>query len=168
MPSREELGKALVECLEDVSVLLEHAYAVAKKQQEALVSSDAEAIALTTKAQEEVLRRISEADQRAAAVATQLAELAGLDPETAEPEAVTEAAGFPHSSLARRELARIPQLAERVRRANDVNHTLLENGLEVIACCLRTVASDPGASAYASDATLAGPPVSVLSLDQKV
>ena len=167
MLSRNELGNALLECLKEVSSLLECAHSVALKQQNALVESNAENIALTCAAQEEVLRRISEADQRAAAIATQLAEMDGLDSETADTEAVAQAAGFPYSNMIRQEMSRIPHLSKKVQDANEINRTLLDNGLDIIACCLRTVANDPGPSAYSKDANFIESQVSTLSLDSR-
>ncbi|MCL5105763.1 MAG: flagellar protein FlgN [Armatimonadetes bacterium] len=167
MSSREDLGKALLECLKEVASLLEHANAVALKQQEALVKNDAEGIVLASKAQEEVLRRIGESDQRAAAVAVKLAEAAGLDAASTDSHAVAQAAGFPYTSLIEHELNKISGIAGRVERENEINATLLKNGLDIIACCLRTLASDTGPTAYSKDASLAEPHAYILSLDRK-
>ena len=144
MSIRENAGRSLLECLREVSSLLDHARSVALKQQEALVKNDAEMIVLTARAQEEVLRRIGDSDQRAAALGVELAESAGLDPETADTDALADAAGHPYSELIRLEMARIMELAEQVHSENQVCATLLNNGLDIIACCLRTLASDPG------------------------
>lgn len=167
MMSREELGRALTECLKDVAAMLEHAHRVALKQQEALVSNDAEGIALTARAQEEVLRRIGESDERAAAVASELAEAAGLNVDSTDSHAIAEAAGFPYTSLIEQEMNKIAGLAARVEHENEVNSTLLKNGLDIIACCLRTVASEPGPAPYSKDASLAEPRAQILSLDRR-
>src|SRR5690242_16529602 len=111
MSSRNDLGNALLECLKEVSSLLNCAHSAALKQQKALVDNDAENITLSCAAQEEVLRRVSEADQRAAAIATQLAELDGLDSDTADTDAIAQAAGFPYSDLIRQEMGRIPHIS---------------------------------------------------------
>jgi hypothetical protein len=167
MSSREDLGKALVECLREVSTLLEHAHGVALKQQKALTDNDAEAIVLTSRAQEEVLRRIGEADQRAAAVAIELADAAGIDVETADTQAIAQAAGFPYTMMVERELNKISETAKRVERENEVNGVLLKNGLDIIVTCLRTVANDPGPASYSRDASMAEPRANILSLDRK-
>lgn len=168
MPSRDELGNSLLECLREVSMLLGHGHTVALEQQDALVKSDAEAITLSYRAQEEVLRRIGESDQRAAAIAAQLAEHAGLDPETTSSESIANYAGFPYTNLIRQELDTISSLAQKVQHANEINHKLLQNGLEIIACCFRTVASDTQPSAYGSDANLPSMQTRTLSLDRRV
>lgn len=167
MPSRDELGNALVECLADVTSLLQHAHKVALEEQDALVRDDAEAIALSCVAQEEVLRRIDEADQRAASVAEQLVELSGLDPENADDTAIAQAAGSAYADLISDELVRVSQAAERVRDANEVNAKLLENGLDIIVTCLRTVASETQPITYSEDAGYSQRAGSVLSLDSK-
>lgn len=167
MPSRSELGNALLECLKEVSSLLDCAHSAALKQQKALVDNDAENITLSCTTQEEVLRRISEADQRAASIATQLAELDGLDSDTADTDAVAKAAGYPYSDLIRQEMKRIPHISMKVQEVNEINRTLLDNGLDIIACCLRTVAGDPGPSAYSKNANIIESQVSTLSLDSR-
>jgi flagellar biosynthesis/type III secretory pathway chaperone len=168
MSSPGQLGEALIGCLKDVSSLLAHAHSIALKQRDSLVANDAEGIVVTCGAQDEILRRIGEADQRAAAVATELAQAAGLDPESINSNALAEAAGFPCSQLIRGEMDRITSLAETVQKANEINAHLLNNGLEIIACCLRTVAHDPGPSSYSKDAHIASSQAHVLSLDLRV
>ncbi|MHB9035447.1 MAG: flagellar export chaperone FlgN [Armatimonadota bacterium] len=168
MPTTIQLSEALVGCLKDVSSLLAHSHSIALKQRDALVANDAEGIVVTSGAQDEILRRISEADQRAAAVAAELAQSAGLDPESADANALADAAGFPYSQLIRSEMERISTLAETVHKANEINKHLLNNGLEIIACCLRTVAHDPGPSSYSKDAHVASSQAHVLSLDLRV
>lgn len=165
MPTREELGNALLDCLRDVSALLDHAHAVAVEEREALVRNDAEAIASSCVAQEEVMRRIAEADQRAAAVAERLAEDAGLDPDTADHDAIADAAGPTLASRIRQELFGISLAAEEISRVNEANSRLLSNGLEIIATCLRTVAPDESPVVYANDAQLQQRGGTTLGLD---
>ncbi len=167
MASCEEMGKALHECLKEVASLLEHANNVAQRQQTALVKNDAEEIVLTTKAQEEVLRRIGESDQRAAKLADDLAKAAGLEPEHVDSESVARAAGYPYTMLIMREIEHISALAETVARENEICSTLLGNGLDIIANCLKTLASDPGPNAYGRSAIFSEPHAVVLSLDRK-
>ena len=73
MATRDEQINSLLGCLHEIKDLMEYSYATAMNQQRSLVDNDAEGIVVATKAQEEVLRRIGEADQRAAAVSRQLA-----------------------------------------------------------------------------------------------
>ncbi len=97
MPARDELSGALLECLRDVSSL-----ARTRPRDRGLDSrtrchaSDAEEIAATCLSQEEVLRKIAQADERAAAVAAGIAEQNGLDVETADAAAIAQAAGAPY------------------------------------------------------------------------
>jgi flagellar biosynthesis/type III secretory pathway chaperone len=168
MPAMEELAGALLECLRDVSSLLEHGASVAMRQRDALTQSDAEAIAVACASQEEVLRRLAQADERAAAIAARLAEAGGLDAATADTESIIQAAGDPYASLMARELTHISELARRVRDANEVNSMLLRNGLEIITSCLRIVASEPEPTVYSKGASFAGSGTGVLSLDSRV
>lgn len=165
MPNPSELGNTLLECLNEFSAMLEKAHAVALKQQDALIQNDAELITLTYKAQDEILRKVSELDQRAAAIASELAQTAGLDPETAEAGEVAKAAGYPYTDFINEEMNRIAIYAEKVHKANEINHTLLQNGLDIIACCLRTIACEPSPTAYSQDASFKRSQVSSLSLD---
>ncbi len=104
MSSQQELGKALVECLKMMSSLLRQAHSLAVRQQRAIVINDAEEITITCRAQEEVMRRIGEADKRTTDIADDLARSAGLDPETADNRSLLEAAGHPYANVARHEL----------------------------------------------------------------
>lgn len=167
MASSKEMGKALHECLKEVASLLDHAHNVAQKQQNALVKNDAEDIALSSRAQEEVLRRIGESDQRAAKLAADLAKTAGLEDENVDSESVARAAGYPYTMLIMQEMEHISALAETVARENEICSTLLGNGLDIIATCLITLASDPGPSAYGRSAIFSEPQAVVLSLDRK-
>jgi hypothetical protein len=166
-PTKSQLGRALLECLEDVESLVRHAHSVALQQQKALVDNDAEAIALSTYAQDEVMRRILESDQRAAAVASSLASSAGLNPTEANTEELAEAAGFPYDTAIRETVRRVAELSARVQETNEQNRLLLKNGLDIIACCLRTIASEGSPGAYKRDAALAPTDPSALSLDSK-
>lgn len=168
MSSREELGNALLECLRDVASLLEHAHAVALQEQDALVANDAEAIALSCASQDEVLRRVVEADQRAAAVAEQLAEAAGLDLDSGDHVAIAEAAALPCADLIAGELARISDAAQKVQDANKANAALLENGLDIVTSCLRAVACEADPVTYSKDASHSTVDGSILSLDSIV
>jgi len=168
MVTREELGAALLECLRDVSSLLEHAQSAAARQQEALVRGDAEEIALTCLSQEEILRRIAQADERAAAIATEIINEAGLNVETTDAAAIAQAAGRPYAASIDRELARISELAQRVRNTNEINSRLIANGLDVITSCLRIVAREPEPVVYSAGASLAGADNMALSLDWRV
>lgn len=165
MSTRENAARSLLECLKEVSSLLGDARSVAVKQQEALISNDAEVIVMTARAQEEVLRRIGESDQRASALGAELAQAAGLDPETTDTETLVAAAGQPYQGLIDLEMKRIIDLAEQVQSENHVCSRLLSNGLEIIATCLRTLASDPGPNSYGRNATLPEARSVVLSLD---
>jgi hypothetical protein len=167
--SSREYGEALVGCLKEVSSLLTHAHGVSLKQRDALVAKDAEGITVTCAAHDEILRRIGEADQRAADVASELAKSAGLDPENADKDELANAAGYPYSGLIKSEMESISSLAEKVHKANEINQHLISNGLDIITCCLRTIADDPGPSSYSKDANLASSSQSqVLSLDLRV
>lgn len=168
MATRDELANALLDCLSEVSSLLDHAYEVAMGEQQALVKSDAEALTLSCKAQDEILRRIAEADQRAAAVATQIAQSAGLDPDTADAGTVAAATERHYEQLIRQMMNRVSIAAARVKQANEINARLLANGLDIITSCLRTIAVDNKPPAYDRDANLPEQQAYVLSLDRKV
>ncbi len=168
MATHEELGSALIECLKDVSSLLEHAVATAILQKDALVKNDAATVASTNASQEEVMRRVSQADQRAAAVAAKIAEEAGLDSATADADAVAKAAGHPYTALIKHELARIPELAQRVRDNNEINSRLIANGLGVITSCLRLVAREPEPMVYSAHASYTQSNTWALSLNSRV
>lgn len=165
---RSELGSALLGCLKEVYSLLERAYNIAQDEQDALVKSDAERITLSYKAQGEVLRRITEADQRAAAIATQLAEAAGFGDDSNDMDAIVEAAGYPYSQLIRDQIALVTKHAKKVQQANEVNAHLLQNGIEIITSCLRTLVSEPQPAAYSRDASLSQSEICVLSVDRRV
>lgn len=167
MPAHDELASALLECLRDVSSLLEHALTVAYQQQNALTRSDAEEITLACISQEDILRRIAQADERAASVAAKIAEAAGLGA-AASTEAIAEAAGAPYTSHINRELDRVSALARSVRDAHDINSHLLRNGLEIITSCLRIVVREPEPVVYSKTASFAGSGSGVLTLDSRV
>jgi hypothetical protein len=165
--THEELGNSLVECLHEIRSLMEYSHSAAMNQQKSLVSNDAEGIVLATKAQEEVLRRVGEADQRAAAISKQLALEAGLDPENVGTEMIGQAAGSPYSEMITAETRQIASLAAMVQRANEVNRVLLQNGLDIVTECLRAVAVAPSTT-YSVTGVVPDNPASVLSLDRKV
>ncbi len=167
MRTREELGPVLLDCLKDVAALLERAHAAAVEQQAALVKSDAAALVRVCRAQEELLRRIAECDQRAADAATDLAAAAGLDPDAIDMRSIAGAAGPECSGRIAYQLTTISDLAEKVREANEINSKLLSNGLEIVACCLRTLATDQGQGAYSSGAEIREGTPCILSLDRK-
>lgn len=167
MRNRNEIASSLVECLKEVRALLSHAHSVALNQQEALVKNDAEAITATYKAHEEVLRRIGEADQRAASLATEMANADNIDLETAGAGKIVEIAGELYGPQIEHELERIATLAKQVKSANEVNRMLLENGLDIIACCLRTVAQDNGPTGYSQNASVKNAEPCILSLDKR-
>lgn len=168
MPARKDLSEALIDCLKDVESSLEHALTVAFQQQDALTRSDAEAITLASVSQEDILRKVVQADERAAAVAGKIAEENGLDAATTDTQAIAQAAGSPYETLIARELARVSELAQKVRDANEINSRLLRNGLEVITSCLRIVVREPEPVVYARNASFGGAGNGVLALDSRV
>ena len=167
MPAIEELSEALLECLKEVSALLDHGVTVAGSQQDALVRNDAEDIVLTCNSYYEVLRRLAQADERAAAVAERIAESVGIDARR-DMESVLEVLDSMYKPLMAAELSRICALARRLKDANEANSTLLRNGLESITTCLRIVAQEPEPSVYSNKANLAGAGANTLSLDSRV
>lgn len=167
MPAIEELSEALLECLKEVSALLDHGVTAANAQQDALVRSDAEDIALTCNSYYEVMRRLAQADERAAAVAERIAEAVGVDCK-GDMESVMAALGSIYKPLMAAELSRISALAQRLKDANETNSTLLRNGLDIITTCLRIVAQEPEPAVYSNKANLAGAGANTLSLDSRV
>jgi len=165
--TRSDTGLGLLECLREISALLESAYKISLKEQDALVKNDAEQLTLACRAQEEILRRISEVDQRASAVTQRLADETGLELVGVNAEAVAEAAGFPYTSLIKQETSNISSMAEKVRNENEINAQLLRNGLDIIACCLRTLATDIGPGIYSKDAGLRETQPYILSLNRQ-
>ncbi|MCE5323117.1 flagellar export chaperone FlgN [bacterium] len=168
MSSGKELGEALAGCLKEVSSLLGHANMIALKQRDALTANNAEDIVLTCTANEEILRRISEADRRAAAVAAELAVSAGLDPDNSDQKSLAMAAGITYCTAIEAEMQSISALAGKLRRANEVNNKLLRNGMEIITECLRTIADDRGPAPYSKDAHFQPCQPLTLSLDLRV
>ncbi|MEN6355593.1 MAG: flagellar export chaperone FlgN [Armatimonadota bacterium] len=168
MSTCKELGEALAGCLKEVSSLLAHAHTITLKQRDALVASDPEGISVTCKAHEEILRRVAEADQRAAALAVDLAIAADMDPNNTDPHSLASAAGLPYSLAIEAEMKEISSLAEKMRRANEINRKLLSNGLEIITGSMRAIANDPGPSSYSKDAHISAGQTMVLSLDTRV
>ena len=167
--TREEICSALVECLNEVASLLEYSHSIAIREQGALVKNDAEEITICCKTQDEVLRRIVESDQRAGALNTQLAEITGLDLTQANIDAIADAAGYPYSAVIKQTLGRISSASQKLKRQNVINRRLLQNGLDIIACSLRIVASDSTPNSYSRNAHLAeSGQALVLSLDMRV
>ncbi len=167
MKTQDRIGALLLECLTDVAALLEKARTVAIEQRDALVASDPEGIVRTCKAEEDLLRKISECDRRAADVATELANLAGLDPEEVNVSSIVDAAGPEFGPPICAELTRISDLAAEVKELSEINNKLLSNGLEVIACCLRTLGTEQGQSAYSKNGEIVENGPCILSLDRK-
>lgn len=167
MPARNELAQSILDCLAEIAGLLERAGYSAMQQRDALTANDAEMITVSTRDQEEILRRIAECDQRAAAVAGEFASKLGLEVENVTVNDITDAAGHIFAGLIKERLAIISDLAAQVRQANEVNRQLLENGLDIIVTCLRTVASEPTPNAYSSNGQPAQAQTCVLSLDSK-
>jgi hypothetical protein len=165
--TRNDAGQALFDCLTEISALLDSARRIAANETDALVRNDAEALTLSCKAQEEILRRICEADRRASAVTEQLAEMADVDFDNADSDAIARAAGYPYSELIINETKRISLLAEAVQEANIVNRQLLQNGLEIIACCIRSLATEPAVSLYSRSAGMQESRPYILSVDRK-
>jgi hypothetical protein len=167
MASVSELGEGLLGCLREVSGLLVAAHAAADEERTALVDNDTESLLRSCRAQDEALRRITEADQRAAELATRIAEGSNMDPDAAGPSAIAEAAGPPFDRLIPEEMGRIARRAEQLKSAHEVNKKLLNNGLEIVASCLRMLANDAPAPAYSGDAALLGSQPQIISLDSK-
>ncbi|NLN75973.1 MAG: flagellar protein FlgN [Armatimonadetes bacterium] len=167
MPALEELTDALLECLREVSDLLDQGITIADAQREALIASDAEKIAVTCTSYQEILRRLAQTDERAAAIAARIADENGIEGEV-DVESVADTVDSSFSPLISAELVRISALAVRLREANDINSTLLSNGLDIITTCLRIVANDPEPTVYSSQASMAGSSVNILSLDSRV
>ena len=167
--TREEIANALVECLGEVASLLEYSHRIAIREQDALVQNDAEEITVCSKTQDEVLRRIAESDQRAAALTSQLGELTNLDLTDADTDTIANAAGYPYAASIEETLGRISQAAEKLKRQNTINRRLLQNGLEIIACSLRMIATEGKPNSYSKNAHLAeSGQALVLSLDLRV
>ena len=168
MRAIEELSDALLECLKDVSDLLDRGIAVADTQRDALISNDAEAIAISCTSYQEILRRLAQADERAAAVAAKMAEASGRADENINVESIIDDVDTPYAPLMSAELMRISELAKRLKDANEMNSALLNNGLEIIASCLRIVAQEPEPTVYSKQAAFSGSASNTLSLDWRV
>lgn len=165
--TRNDTGHNLLDCLKEISALLDSAYKVSLQEQESLVNNDAEQLTLSCRSQEEILRRITEADQRASAVTERLANETGLDLAGANASAVAEAAGFPYTELIKQETSRISAAAEKVRGINEINAQLLRNGLDIIASCLRVLAVDNGPGTYSRNAGIIESRPYILSLNRQ-
>lgn len=168
MPTHDELGEGLINCLKDISSLLERAYKIAMQERDALVKNDPKAVTRCCGAQDEIMRRISEADQRTAGLAAELAQKCGTDASAMTAAGVTELAGHPYNKLIKSELATIANASKKVATVNEINRKLLENGLSIVACCLRTLACNNKPSSYSKEAALSAAGAATLSLDRKV
>jgi septation ring formation regulator EzrA len=171
MVAKANLAKNLAQCLREISDLLEKAKAQAQLEQRALVANDPETLVATCRAQEEILQRIVELDKLAGDIASALSDEGNLVDVVMGEEKMSALSGVPepYASLINTEIARIRDLAQQLQEQHDINRTLIQNGLEIVACCLRTIASDTGANYYSPDgyATEVPFPV-VLSVDRKV
>jgi len=177
MATRDEQINSLLGCLHEIKDLMEYSYATAMNQQRSLVDNDAEGIVVATKAQEEVLRRIGEADQRAAAVSRQLAIEANsmlrdncpeaYDADRVDASSIAQIAGSPHAQMITAATKEISTLAAMVADANETNRVLLQNGLDIVTECLRAVATTP-ATVYSDAGLVPESRADVLSLDRKV
>lgn len=167
MPNRDELSQALVGCLKEVSSMLRFALSTAFDQRDALTANDAEALVKSCRAQDDILRRISESDQRAADIATELAGLSGTDPDVGGALTSAGLVSKSYDGMVRQELQTIADISAQVESEHKINKQLIANGLEIITCCLRTVATDTTPPAYSRSAALNEPQAYVLSLDRK-
>lgn len=167
MLKRSDIADMLLVSLRDTSLLLRRAHAAAVEQQSALVKNDVEGLVRTCRLQEELLKRIAECDRKAADAATELAVSAGLDPDAIDVQAIGQAVAPDTAEELRTELATISEVAAQLQEANEINHKLLSNGLEIIASCLRTIACDTGPNPYSKDAGLTEGEPCILSLDTK-
>lgn len=164
MMERADLADGLLSCLRDISALLEQAKAQAELEQKALVSNDPVALINSCRLQEEILQRIIEQDQLAADMASAL--LDGVDPGTAG-TAVVSKLPEPYSTQLAGEVERIRELARELQDQHAVNKVLIQNGMEILACCLRTLAAELGPSSYSPDGVLDDTTPLILSLDRK-
>ena len=167
MLKRSDIAGMLLESLRDTNSLLRRAHAAAVEQQGALVKNDVEALVRTCRLQEELLKRIAECDRKAADAATELAISAGLDPDTIDVNAIGQLIAPDAAEELQSELAAISVAAAELQEANEINHKLLSNGLEIIACCLRTIACDTGPAPYSKEAGITESEPCILSLDTK-
>ncbi|MCX8052614.1 MAG: flagellar protein FlgN [Armatimonadetes bacterium] len=167
MPSQVQLSETLLDCLNDIASLLKQAHLAAVQEEKALVANDPEALVRTCTAQEEILRRIVDRDQTAAETVEQLSELAGIGSEDAKTASLASLAGPIYADLITDELVKIGQLARELQDQHEINRRLLENGLEIVACCLRTLASDPGPNSYSKDGATCQAQPFVISLDRR-
>lgn len=168
MTARTELADALVECLAEVTSSLETALAVSLQQRDALVDNDTDAVATASVSQQDILRKIAQADERAAAVATMIAEETGLDAAKADTSEIAKATGPVHEARISREINRTSDLARKLRDANETNAHLLRNGLEVIASCLKIIVRRPEPVVYSRSASLGASGGGILALDSRV
>lgn len=153
MKTKKQLAKSLLKCLNDISALLEHAHSVAINQQNGLTNNDPETITKACKLQEDILRQIKDSDQLVSIITADLAKTACIDC-SGNSESIADAAGFPYTNLIKRQTLKITKLAAKVQEANEVNAILLKNGLEIVASCLKTLATDTNPTAYSNSAVI--------------
>ncbi|MFQ3550153.1 MAG: hypothetical protein SNJ70_10435 [Armatimonadota bacterium] len=101
-------------------------------------------------------------------MAEHLAQQTGTDLSNADALQIAEAAGFPYSDLIKDELEKIAHISQQVKEANEINKRLLENGLDVITCCLRTVANDDEPDLYSDSADIKSKNAHGISVDRCV
>ncbi|MGQ9456154.1 MAG: flagellar export chaperone FlgN [Armatimonadota bacterium] len=164
MMERADLAEGLLSCLRDISALLEQAKLQAELEQKALVSNDPVALINSCRLQEEILQSIIEQDQLAADIASAI--LDGVDPGTTS-AAVVSKLPEPYGTQLAGEVDRIRELARELQDQHAMNKILIQNGMEILACCLRTLAAEPGASSYSSEGVLDDATPVILSLDRK-
>ncbi len=170
MVSKANLAKNLLQCLKDISDLLDKANVQARLEQEALIANDPAGLIATCKAQDEILQRIVELDKLAGEITIALCD-EGCETDTSSSDRAEQALQYlpeSYNALVHEEIGRIRDLAKRLQEQHDINRTLIQNGLEIIACCLRTLANDTGTSSYSPAGSVSEAAPIVLSLDRKV
>ncbi|MDH7602771.1 MAG: flagellar export chaperone FlgN [Armatimonadota bacterium] len=170
MVAKTDLAKNLLQCLRDISSLLDKANVQARMEQDALVANDPAALVATCRAQDDILQRIIELDRLAGDITAALLGEgdSGKDPSGEHSAQVWQYLPESYSALVEEEINRINRLAKQLQEQHEINRILIQNGLEIVACCLRTLASDPGPSAYSPAGSVSESTPIVLSLDRKV
>lgn len=167
MAELSETGEGLLTCLREVSGLLRAAHAAAQEEQQALVANDADRLARSCRTQDEILRRIAEVDQRAAELATRMAEALNMDFESVQANEIARGAGPPLDSLIPSEIESIANLAVQVKESHEVIARLLGNGLEVVSSCLRSLACESSPPSYSESAAYMKSQPQIISVDNK-
>lgn len=168
MHSLEEFGKTLYECLADVRSLLERAHEIAVEEQHALIKNDIETVTSTSTSQDEILRRIIQADQRAASVAEQIAQTAGLKTESVNMDTIADVIGEPYKNPIIAGFTDIRDASKKLKDVNTINSRLLKNGMDIITSLMRTITRDNTPNTYRKDAGMTDHSCMVLSLDWRV